>query len=137
MLPQHVQHSRAVDLGQVKVEDDQVVLALHRHHRSDIPIGCDIHPVVLGFQALAQKHRQRRVVFHHKYSHILFSANPIGGSADVLTRTDRLQALSVFTCESLYRIEKVSKWNWVRPRSSDECLPISSPGSSSSTTSPS
>ena len=63
------QHADAVELGQVQIENQQIVFALESHLPGLFAIGRDIDRVMFCLQAFADKAGERSVVFHNQDAH--------------------------------------------------------------------
>ena len=68
---QVAQHAHAVELGQVQVEDDDVVLELGCRGPGLFAIRENIHRVMFAFETLANEFGQRFIIFCDKNSHNL------------------------------------------------------------------
>ena len=63
------QHADAVELGQIQIEDQQIVFAFEGHLPGLFAIGRHINRIVFGLQAFADKTSERSVVFHNQDAH--------------------------------------------------------------------
>ncbi len=65
LQPQMPQHAHAIQLGQVQVEDYQVIIKLASHGARLLPIFHHVHRVVFPNQPLAHESSQSLVIFRN------------------------------------------------------------------------